>query len=55
MNIHPMKMFPREDRAFRVAFIFLVATAGVVLFEQCSRRVADPSRIEWPASSTTKP
>ena len=50
-----MNKLPREDLAFRVAFIFLLVTTGVVLFEQCSRRAADPSRIEWPASSSAKP
>jgi len=47
-----MKPSQRHDRAFRVAFVCLVAAALVTLWWQCSGRPGGASRIGWPALIT---
>jgi hypothetical protein len=48
MNRYSRKKSLHEHLAFRVAFIVLVVTAGIVLLQECTHRVVDPSRIAWP-------
>jgi len=50
-----MKKVRRPHSAFRVAFVLLVATALITLFWQCAGQPGGPSRVGWPANSTSKP
>ena len=52
MKTSAMKNPFRHDRAFRIAFVLLVAVAALVLLWQCGQMPRGPSRVDWPASST---